>query len=335
MKAYFFFCCIICFIEMSVAQKLVVVTTTTDLASIAESVGGSLAEISSIHTGKQDPHYLTAKPSYMVQIRNADLFIRIGMELEIGWEPLLIKGARNPSIAEGSIGLLDVSTVIQPLEVPQGPIDRSMGDVHPYGNPHYWLDPYNARAIARLIAKRMGELAPNNRSVYQQNADHFIRRIDTGMFGEKLVNLIEPENLWNLHQQNKLEPILREKGVMLEGWAGKMAPLNGTKVITYHRSWSYFLARFHLVPLIELEPKPGISPSATHLLHVIQLGMEQKPPLVMMEMFYNTKPADLVASKIGAKVLTLPNSVHGMDAVPDYLSLIDYVVNQIANHLQK
>ncbi|MEK7486332.1 MAG: metal ABC transporter substrate-binding protein [Planctomycetota bacterium] len=334
MKTLFFLCCVIFFLEGAWAQKLVIVTTTSDLASIAEAVGGDYAEVSSIHTGKQDSHYLTAKPSYMVQIRNADLFIRIGMELEIGWEPLLVKGARNSSIAEGTSGLLDASTAIKPLEIPQGTIDRSMGDVHPYGNPHYWLDPYNARAIAKLMAKRMSELASANQSAYQQKADRFIRKIDTAMFGSKLVDLIDPENLWTLHQENKLESLLREKGVALEGWAGKMAPLNGVKIITYHRSWTYFFSRFHLVSLIELEPKPGISPSTAHLLHVIQLGMEQKPPLVMIEAFYNSKPAELVASKIGAQVLILPNSVHGIEAVSDYVALIDHLVNEITSHIK-
>lgn len=315
------------------AQTLVVVTTTSDLAAIAQEVGGSKAFVSSIHNGKQDPHYLTAKPSYMVQVGRADLFIRIGMELEIGWEPLLIKGARNPSVNQGSLGFLDASTVIVPLDVPSGQIDRSMGDVHAYGNPHYWLDPYNARKIAQLMANRMGELAPANQSEYQSNATQFIRKIDVAMFGEALVNLVEPEKLWTLQEKGQLNTILQEKKMSLGGWAGKMAPHKNAKVITYHRSWTYLLNRFHLEAIIELEPKPGISPSTAHLMNVIKLGMAQKPSVILMEPYYNTKPADLVGAKIGAKVVVAPNSVGGREELRTYFDLIDFLVNQLSSSL--
>lgn len=314
-----------------IIAQLNIVTTTTDLAAIAKEVGGIKVKVSSIHTGKQDPHYLTAKPSYIIRVRNADLFIRIGMELEVGWEPLLLKGARNNAIQPGKASFMDVASIIKPLEIPTGPINRSMGDVHPFGNPHYWLDPYNGRIIAKSMAERFGQLDPKNSNFYNANAKHFIRKIDVAMFGENLVNQVAAEKLWVLQQQKNLEAILKKVKTPLGGWALKMAKFKNKKIITYHRSWSYFLNRFHLKTLIELEPKPGISPSSSHLLKVIRLGIAEKPCAILMEPYYNPKVATLVSKKIGVKVLIAPNSVNGNEQVSDYIELFNYLVVQFTS----
>ena len=244
------------------AKKLRLVTTTTDIASIAESVGGEFVSVHSIANGKQDPHFIEARPSYMIQLRKADLFIRIGLELERGWEKLVLEGSRNGKIQIGAPGHLDLSATIDKLEVPTGIIDRSLGDVHPLGNPHYWLDPYNGRKMAVSIARKLAEMDRDHAAEYRANADALIRDIDVAMFGAKALEEGDPEDLWPAQLRGEMVP----GGA---GWYSMLAPFRGVKLVTYHRSWTYFLRRFGLESVGELEAKPGISPSPGHLRELI------------------------------------------------------------------
>ncbi|MCK4908634.1 MAG: metal ABC transporter substrate-binding protein, partial [Planctomycetes bacterium] len=186
-------------------NRLNVVTTTTDLKSIAEMIGGEYVSVTNICQGNQDPHFIQAKPIYMVRARNADLWIRIGLELEIGYEEPIIEGSRNTRIQIGDPGHLDASEGVLLLEVPTTQkIDRSMGDVHPLGNPHYWLDPYNGRVMAKNIADRLKKLAPANKDIFGKNYQAFIRKLDEAMFGKELVAEIGGERLWGLELAGKL-----------------------------------------------------------------------------------------------------------------------------------
>lgn len=277
-----------------------VLTTTEDLKSITEAIGGDKVKVDSLAKGYQDPHFVDAKPSFMMKAKNADLFIVIGLELEIGYEELIINGSRNMKIRIGQPGYLDVSEGVGLLEVPTTTkVDRSMGDVHPMGNPHYWLDPENIKIVAYNIANRLSELSPNNAQYFQENLASFDKKID-----EKMVE-----------------------------WNKKMEPFKGRKIAIYHRSWPYFVDRFGLAVACELEPKPGIPPSPAHLKEVIDVIKRDKVNVILMEVFYDEKPAQFVANQTGAKVVIVPNSVGGTKEANDYFGLIDTIINKLADAL--
>lgn len=313
------------------AAKLKVVTTTPDLASITEAIGGDRVEVSSIATGYQDPHFVEAKPSYMMKAHRADLFIRVGLELEIGWEPLILDGSRNADIRLGTRGHLDVSEGVIRFEIPSTQkVDRSMGDIHPLGNPHYWTDPFNGRIIARNIAARLALLDPEHKDLYEANCSDYVRRIDEMSFGEDLVEAVGGERLWALEIAGRLDDFLADKGLEIGGWFGTMRPQRETKIVTYHRSWSYVANRFGLVVAEELEPKPGIPPSPGHLVEVIKRMKMDKVKVLVMEPFFSRRAPDLVSQKTGATVLTIANSVGGQEEAPDYIAMIDNIVTRIS-----
>ena len=308
--------------------KLNILTTHTVLKSLAQEIGGENVSVSCLATGREDPHAISAKPSYMVNARRADLLIKIGMELEIGYEQLVIDGSRNYKIRLGQLGHLDTSLNVIRLEVPTIRVDRSMGDVHPLGNPHYWMDPYNARIMAHSIAQRLTKLDPENADGYRANLGDFKRRLDTEMFGEQLVDRLGGNRLWSLALAGKLDAHVKENGLgdVAGGWYQQLTPLKGKNLITYHRSWGYFAERFGLTVVAELEPKPGIPPSPRHLRYVIQTAHHEQVKLIIMEPYYNHRAADFVAGKTDAKVVEAANAVGGQPGVDDYVSLIDNVV---------
>jgi zinc/manganese transport system substrate-binding protein len=203
-------------------DKLNVVATTTNLASIAEAVGGDHVNVSAISTGKEDPHFIAAKPSYMLKAKKADLWIRVGLELEIGYEGLILEGSRNVRIHVGSPGHLDASEGIAALEVPTGKVSRSMGDVHPLGNPHYWLDPHNGRIIARNICRRLKQLDPEHAGDYDRNLAAFLRNLDNAMFGAKLVEAVGGEKLWKMQSDGTLDGSLKDQTLSPDGWLAKL-----------------------------------------------------------------------------------------------------------------
>ncbi|NQS90441.1 zinc ABC transporter substrate-binding protein [Patescibacteria group bacterium] len=283
------------------SDKIQILTTATDLKSIAEFVGGDKVKVDSICKGYQDPHFVEAKPSFMMKAKKADLFIRIGLELEIGYEELIIDGSRNPKIRIGQPGHLDASEGAYLLEVPTTTkIDRSMGDVHSMGNPHYWLDPLNAKVIASNITGRLSRLLPEEEAYFKRNLSDFNRKID-----EKLIE-----------------------------WKKKLTPFKGKEIAIYHRSWPYFANRFNLAVACELEPKPGIPPSPGHLKEVIEIIKQKNIKVILMEVFYDEKPARFVAEQAGAKVVIVPNSVGGTKEAKDYFSLIDTIVDKLAKGLE-
>jgi ABC-type Zn uptake system ZnuABC Zn-binding protein ZnuA len=309
------------------AKTLKIVTTTSDLASIAKDIGGDRADVSSIAQGTQDPHFIEAKPSYMITLRDADLFIQIGLELEAGWEGLLLTGSRNDKIRAGAPGNLDVSAGVEKLEVPTGTVDRSMGDVHAFGNPHYWLDPWNARIAAREIAERMISLAPENRAAYEAGLAKFTEKLDRAMFGDAAVAAAGGDKLWAAAKAGALDKL---PGVTLGGWYAKMAPYHGSAVITYHKSWSYLLSRFQLRSIGEMELKPGIPPSPAHLLELIQAARRENARFIITEPYRNVSSAEFVASKIGIPVLSVPQSVGGAPQATSYITLMEYLVNSMS-----
>ena len=282
--------------------QLKVVTSTTDLYDIAKSVGGDKINATHIGEGYQDPHFIEAKPSFVLQLRNADVWAFVGLDLEIGWMPLLLDGARNPKIRLGGSGYVDASKAIRVLDTPQGNVDRSMGDVHPLGNPHYWLDPENGRRIARLFKAKFTELDAKNAAVYDANERAF----------EAKLNAAE------------------------KGWASDMATIRGKPVVAWHTSWRYFAEYNGMNIVAFMEPKPGVPPSPAHLYTVIQAVKRTGAKAIVMEPFYDRKVADLVAKQTGIKVLLLPPSVGGIRGAPvnDYVSLMKYDMAQLAAAVQ-
>jgi ABC-type Zn uptake system ZnuABC Zn-binding protein ZnuA len=276
--------------------QLKVVTSTTDLYDIAKEVGGNKIVATHIGEGYQDPHFIEAKPSFVLQMRNADVWAFVGLDLEIGWMPVLLDGARNPKIRQGGAGYLDVSTAIRILDTPRGNIDRSMGDVHPLGNPHYWLDPENGRRIARLFKAKYSQLDPANADMYDTNEKAFEARL----------NVAEKE------------------------WQSDLATIKGKPVVAWHTSWRYFAEYNGMNIVAFMEPKPGVPPSPSHLYEVIQTVKRTGARAIVMEPFYDRKVADLVAKETGIKVLMLPPSVGGVKGIDDYIQLMKYDMAQLA-----
>ena len=278
-----------------------VVTTTEDLASLVREVGGDKVSVEAIARGYQDPHFVEPKPSFILKLHDADLLVVIGRELEIGWLPPLLTQSRNAKIQPGSAGYLDASVGVQILEIPTGQITRAMGDVHPQGNPHYWLDPGNGRVIAKAIAAALARLSPADQAYFDQRYADFDRRLADG-----------------------------EKR-----WAAAMAPYKSTKIVTYHRSWPNFTARFGLDVIGYVEPKPGIPPSPSHTLELMAEMKRQQAKLILVEPYFDTKTPDAIARDVGGKVLVISPSVGGAKEASDYIKLFDYDINLLASTLKQ
>jgi ABC-type Zn uptake system ZnuABC Zn-binding protein ZnuA len=313
--------------------NLDVITTTTDLAAIAKSVGGANVKVDSIVKGVRDPHFIDAKPGDMSKLRGADLFIAIGLDLEVGYEKSLIQGSRNTKIAIGRTGHLYASSGISVLDKATGTVSRAQGDVHPNGNPHYWLDPYNARTIAQSMAARMGQLDPTNKSAYQSRADAFEKSVDVAMFGAAAVGAIGADKLWAWSSSGNLASQVRAAGQPLGGWSAKMEPDRGKAIVTYHKSWNYFAKRFGLRVVAQLEPKPGIPPTPGHIASVVRTMGAEKVGIVLQEPFYSTRSGQTVATRSKATLVVAPLSVGHTSAAKDYVSLMDTVVGLVSNAL--
>src|SRR4030081_2584788 len=282
-------------------SKLNVIATTEDLASIGREVGGDRITIESIAKEYQDPHYVEAKPSFILKLQRADLLVVVGRELEIGWLPPLIQQSRNSKIQVGAQGYLDASLGATILEIPSGNITRAMGDVHPLGNPHYWMDPENGKRIAKEIADKLSELRPGDRAVFDQQLTSFTSRLDAA-----------------------------EKR-----WLSMMVPYRGTKVVTYHRSFPNFAERFGLDIVGYVEPKPGIPPTPQHTLDLMNEMKRQNVKLVLVEPYFDLKTPIAIGRDTGAEVLVMPPSVGGVKEVTDYFKLFDYDINLLINAIKK
>jgi zinc/manganese transport system substrate-binding protein len=280
--------------------KLNVVTTLTDFASIAEQIGGEHVEVKAIARGSEDPHFIDAKPSFIRLLNRADVLIEGGAELEVGWLPPLLNNARNARILPGAPGHLALARHVKLLDVPAQPVDRAQGDVHPGGNPHFWLDPENARGMAKAIADLLARNDPGHAAAYAANLDRFGKRLD-----QKVAE-----------------------------WKTALAPFRGTKVITYHKSWDYLLDRFGFELVGTIEPKPGIEPSASHIRALVPKMREAGVKLILAETFRSHRTPEHLAKEVGARPLFLPASVSASSQAKDYFSLLDEIVSQIVAALK-
>lgn len=292
---------VIAVVPASAAQRLNVVTTTEDLAAIAREVGGDRVTVEALARGYQDPHFVEPKPSFILRLQKADLLVLVGRDLEIGWLPPLITQSRNAAIQPGAAGYLDASLTARILEIPAGQVTRAMGDVHPLGNPHYWLDPRNGGRIARTMAERFGQLKPEERDHFAKWLAAFTARLDDAE----------------------------------QRWLAAMAPYKGLKVVTYHRSFPNFAERFGLDIIGYVEPRPGIPPTPRHTATLIDEMKRQDVRLILVEPYFMLQTPNAIAKATGAAVLPLPPSVRGVPEAPDYFGLFDYNIRLLTTAMAK
>jgi len=279
----------------SADSKIRIMTATTDLASLAQEVGGDKVDVESVARGYQDPHFVDPKPSFLLKLSKAELLIVVGLELEIGWLPPLITQSSNPRIQVGAPGYFDASRFARILELPTGQVTRAEGDVHPLGNPHYSLDPDNGLRIAKGIQTKLSEMRPNDATYFAQRYDAFERRLKQS------------------DQQ----------------WQAQMKPYAGRKVVTYHRSWPNFAEHFGLNVVGYVEPRPGIPPSPQHTVELIGQMKREGVKVIMVEPYFDLKTPNSIARETGAQVVVLMPSVGGEKEITDYFKLFDYDIAKL------
>ena len=280
------------FLLTTTLAQIKVVTTTTVIYDLVKNVGGDKVEVDYLSRGDQDVHFLEILPSYMLKLRNADILFQIGLQLEM-WAPQIIDGSRNSDLR-----IVYLSDEINPKEVPTTKVDASMGDVHPNGNPHYWLDPYNAKIMATEIYNELSLKSPENDSYFKSNLDNYLLELD-----KKILE-----------------------------WENKMSKLKQKEIIFFHSAWIYFADRFGIKIAGYVEPKPGIPPTPSHNANIIQLVKKKNIKLIVMDVFYSDNAPNQIASMTGAKVLKIPTQVYGLENINSYISLIDNIVKQITTN---
>ena len=277
-----------------------VVTTTEGLAALAREVGGDRIEVQSLSRGVQDPHFVDANPILAVKLRAADLLVDTGLDLEVGWLPPLVQQSRNAAIQPGGARRLTAAEAVPVLDVPTGPVDRSRGDLHPGGNPHFLSDPRRALQVAQALSLRLTRLDPAGAAVYADRTATFTRRVEEA----------------------------------LGRWRAALAPLKGRKVLTHHRTLTYLLDWTGLVSAGELEPRPGTPPPPAHLAALVELARSQGIKAVLVEGYYDPRSAELVSRLSGARQVTLPGDVGGDPLARDYLAYLDLVVQRLVAAFQ-
>ncbi len=286
----------------TVHAKLHVVASTPDLGALAREIGKDKVEITSLAKPTEDPHFVDAKPGFIVKLNKADMLIEGGLHLEIGWLPNLVIGARNQKILAGTPGYFIAAANIQVLEIPDVMPDRAreMGDVHPLGNPHFLLDPFNGKVVATNICNRLCKIDAANSAYYKNNLNDFVQRLDR----------------------------------KLSEWQKKLEPFKGAKIVTYHKTFSYLAHRFNLHVIGSLEPKPGIPPSPAHINNLIPMMKYEGVKIILTETFRERKTPEFVAAQTGAKVVIVPIMPGGVKGVEDFIAFFDYNIHQIVSALR-
>ena len=277
------------------AEPLRVVTTTPDLADLSRAVGGDAVEVRSLARGPQDPHFLEPRPSFVRALHRADALVLVGLDLELGWLPVLVRGARNADIGPGGAGRIDASVVIEPLQVPTTRVDRSMGDVHPRGNPHYLTDPRNGVSVARLLAERFSQLRPEHAERFAAGASDFERQLEA----------------------------------RLQTWSALAERSPVRKALQDHLYWGYFAQRFGLELVGTLEPKPGIAPTTKHLGALVERARATSVDVVLANPYYDLRHARFVAGQTGARIAEMAHQPGARPGADDYLSMMDHNVTAV------
>ncbi len=282
------------------AAAFKIVTTTEGLASIARAIGGDRVSVESLSRGVQDPHFVDANPMLAVKLRNADLLVDVGLDLEIGWLPPLVNQSRNADIQPSGKRRLTAASAVTVVDVPTGPVDRSRGDLHPAGNPHFFTDPRRVEQVASAIASKLSELDPTGAASYAQRLAAFKQRLDANV----------------------------------ARWKMELAPSKGRKIFTRHCTLPYFCDWTGIVSAGELEPRPGVPPPPAHLADLVLVAKREGVKEIVVENYFDTKSADVVAEHSGAKVVQIPGDVGGEPAAKDYESYMDVLVKRIGGALR-
>ena len=314
------------------AEPLRVCATVPELGSLAEEVGGADVTVTVFTKGTESAHFTVPKPSFIKALNTCHAYVQMGLELEIGWAPALLQSARNTAVLPGGEGFIDASVVISPHGVPSGPIDRSMGDIHPGGNPHYLVDPLNGLRVAALLRDRFSALRPGARDLFSAQYADFRQRLGAALVGEALSRKYDFEKLALLAEHGRLAGFLDSQGdtALFGGWLAALKPHAGTKVVTEHDGWSYFLERFGLRVTAFLEPIPGVPPTTSHLGTVIERMRAEQIGVVLTTAYFDPRYARFVAENTGAAVVPVAHQVGARPGTDDYLSMTDYNVSQVA-----
>ena len=317
-----------------------IVATVPDLGSLARSIGGELVDVTVVAQPQEDAHFALARPSFVKALSQADAFIQIGLELEVGYAAVLLGQARNPKVLARNPGYvdsvnpgyIDASTVITPIEVPRVAVDRSMGDVHAMGNPHYLLDPVRGLKVAALLRDRFSQIRPARQQEFRERYTSFERAVHTALVGEALAAKYDAVKLAGLHEVGGLESFLEQQGdrAALGGWLGRMSPHRGAKVVDDHRIWPYFARRFGVELFGDMEPVPGIPPTTRHLNELVARMKAAGVRVIIAAPYYDPRHARFVAEAANATVVPLAHQSGARPGTPDYLAMIDYNVTQLA-----
>ena len=317
------------------SSPLNVAATVPELGSLVRDIGGDHVAVTIFAKGAADPHFVEAKPSFVKILSRADVFIQIGMGMEIGWVPTLLQQARNRRIAPGAPGYIDASTMIAPLQAVRGAVDRSMGDVHPEGNPHYLLDPVQSLKVAQLIRDRLSALSPPSQADFEARYAAFHQRLGASLVGASLAAKYDVAKLALLADHGKLNAFLTSQSAreFLGGWLGQMRAHRGVKVVVDHNQWAYFAQRFGLNVVGFMEPKPGLPPTTRHLRALIQTMRDQEVKLILLGAYFDLRHARFLAKQTGAKVLNMAHQVGARPEADDYFRMIDYNIQQLQTAL--
>jgi ABC-type Zn uptake system ZnuABC Zn-binding protein ZnuA len=318
------------------APRLRALTTTTDLRELAKEVGGDDVTVACICKGPEDPHFVEARPSFVKAAAEADVLVVVGMDLEIGYESLLLSESRNAKIQKGQPGYVDCSAGVAALEVPTGTVDRSRGDVHPQGNPHYLADPVWGKHAAKTIAEAFARVDAGRAAAYRKRAEEFARRVDVAMWGEALLAEQKAERLEKRLADGTLLEFLKQRGLeaKLGGHAATLAPFAGRKVVAYHGTMLYLLARFHLDEIDRLEPKPGIPPTPKHLARVAERMRSEDARVVLYNAYQPERTARAMAEEVDGRAVRLAHMPESVPDTPTYAAMLAYNVGTLADALR-
>jgi len=320
--------------------NLNVVTTLSDYASFAKVIGGGRVSVKSIVRGDQDAHFIRPKPSFATALRKANVFVATGLDLEL-WAQTVIDNSGNGKIRSGQIGYVSASTGMNLLEKPKT-MSRAEGGVHIYGNPHVTCSPIQMKVAARNIATGLIKNDPEGKEIYLQNLKQLHNKIDECLFGKKLVEMLGGDTLCTLAEQDKLITFLQEQQFegkplieYLGGWMGKMLPLRGTPIVTYHKNWIYFIKLFGLEEAGTVEPKPGIPPSPKHVTSLINLMKQRNIGIILAANYFDKQKIKTVAARTNAEAVIVPLYVGGAAGVDNYFELVDYWIEGLLKAAKK
>ncbi len=317
-----------CAAAFTFADTLQVVATLPDYGVISKTIGGGRVHVQTIVHGDQDAHFIRPKPSFVTMVKNADVLVSTGLDLEL-WLPTVIDKSGNTLVRSGQKGFIKCAEHIPLLEIPKT-ISRAEGGVHIYGNPHLTCSPLNIRDAARNIAEGFTRNDPKGKELFEKNLEQFLAGIDRRLFGEELIRLLGAKTLCAMARNNTLYPFLKKHNyggkpltAYLGGWLKKMEPLRGKEIVTYHKNWVYFLKLFGMKESGTIEPKPGIPPSAKHVAALVEMMRAKEIKLLLAANYFDHQKVKSVASKVGAAPVIVPIYVNGAPGTEDYFKLVD------------